>query len=379
MTDTSLAQTFAEIRPAIEQHADIRVDSLSFSELTTLHLGGTPIAVVRCGSRASVVHAVKLLDAHRIPLLIVGGGSNLVIADGDIPVVAVIVECKEMSADMHTGKLVADAGVVWDEVVAFAVEAGLGGIECLSGIPGSAGATPVQNVGAYGVEIADVLVSVELLDRATGEVSEVPAAELDLAYRYSNLKFTGRGVVLGITLQLALDGLSAPLRFGELARLLGVTATGGEQIRWNSREVREAVLQLRRGKGMVYDPDDHDTWSAGSFFTNPIISDALLASVRTRVAELCTPEDAAAMPCYAAGSGAWKLSAAWLIDRAGYKKGYPEGAVARLSTKHTLALTNQGNANTADLVALARDIRDGVQETFGVALEPEPVWIGVEF
>lgn len=127
MTDTSLTQTFAEIRPVIEQHADIRVDSLSFSELTTLHLGGTPIAAVRCGSRASVVHAVKLLDAHRIPLLIVGGGSNLVIADGDIPVVAVMVECKEMSADMHTGKLVADAGVVWDEVVAFAVEAGLGG------------------------------------------------------------------------------------------------------------------------------------------------------------------------------------------------------------------------------------------------------------
>ncbi|ARU45431.1 UDP-N-acetylmuramate dehydrogenase [Corynebacterium silvaticum] len=379
MTDTSLTQTFAEIRPEIERHADTRIESLAFSELTTFHLGGTPIAAVHCGSREAVAHVVRLLDAHRIPLLIVGGGSNLVIADGDIPVVAVIVECEEISADMHTGRLVVDAGAVWDDVVAFAVDAGLGGIECLSGIPGSAGATPVQNVGAYGAEIADVLVSVELLDRGTGEVSEVPAAELELAYRYSNLKFTGRAVVLGITLQLSLDGLSAPLRFGELARLLGVAAPGEEAIRWNVREVREAVVQLRRGKGMVYDPDDHDTWSAGSFFTNPIVSDALLETVRTRMAELCEPEDAAAMPCYPMGPGAWKLSAAWLIDRAGYKKGYPEGAPARLSTKHTLALTNRGNATTTDLVALAHDICDGVQKTFGVALEPEPVWIGVEF
>ncbi|PLW03449.1 UDP-N-acetylmuramate dehydrogenase [Corynebacterium ulcerans] len=379
MTDTSLTQTFAEIRPEIEHHADTRVESLSFSELTTLHLGGTPIAAVRCGSRESVAHVVKLLDAHRIPLLVVGGGSNLVIADGDIPVVAVIVECEEISADMHTGRLVADAGAVWDDVVAFAVDAGLGGIECLSGIPGSAGATPVQNVGAYGAEIADVLVSVELLDRTTGEISEVPAADLELAYRYSNLKFTGRAVVLGITLQLSPDGLSAPLRFGELARMLGVEAPGVEETRWNIREVREAVLQLRRSKGMVYDPADHDTWSAGSFFTNPIISDALLETVRVRVAEVCESEEAAAMPCYAMGPGAWKLSAAWLIDRAGYKKGYPEGAPARLSTKHTLALTNRGNATTTDLVALAHDIRDGVHETFGVALEPEPVWIGVEF
>ena len=353
-----------------------------FADLTTLHLGGQPRAVVRCASTQAVIDVVSLLDAHQVPLLIIGGGSNLVIADGPVDVVAVVLECDNIHIDPDSGILRTEAGAVWDSVVAAAVDAGLGGIECLSGIPGSAGATPVQNVGAYGAEISDVLTRVRLWDRSAGEDVWVPASELDLSYRHSNLKHTSRAVVLEIELALSVDGLSAPLRFGELARTLGVSGSegsGGSGARRPVEEVREAVLELRRGKGMVYDPSDHDTWSAGSFFTNPIVSAVLAEKVRAVATELRGADDAERMPCFDVGDEQRKLSAAWLIDRAGFTKGHPgEGAAARLSTKHTLALTNRGNATTADLVALAREVRDGVLDVFGVELVPEPVWVGVE-
>ena len=288
----------------------------------------------------------------------------------------------EIDIDTDTGLLRADAGVVWDDVVSASIDAGLGGIECLSGIPGSAGATPVQNVGAYGVEIADVLTRVLLLERATGTVEWVSADTLELGYRTSNLKHTGRGVVLAIELQLRTDGLSAPLRFGELARRLGVTVADAEApgtVRRPASAVREAVLELRRGKGMVHDPADHDTWSAGSFFTNPVIATADAAAVRDAVARLHGAAVADAMPCYPAGEGHSKLSAAWLIERAGFVRGYPgPEAPVRLSTRHTLALTNRGGATTADLVGLAREVRAGVRDAFGVTLHPEPVWVGVD-
>nr|WP_245990552.1 UDP-N-acetylmuramate dehydrogenase [Corynebacterium pseudopelargi] len=344
-----------------------------FAQLTTLHLGGTPLSSFRCFSQQAAVEVIKLFDAHQIPLLVVGGGSNLVVADGEVPLAAVILDFDGIDIDAPSARLRAEAGAVWDEVVATAVAAGLGGIECLSGIPGSAGATPVQNVGAYGCEIADVLVEVTLYDRQHGRIVKAAASELDLAYRYSNLKFTQRAVVLDITLQLHSDGLSAPLRFGELARTLGAEP---EQ-RLPIADVREAVLGLRRGKGMVYQESDHDTWSAGSFFTNPIVSSAQASEVRSKVAAKLGEEAAEAMPAFEVAGGI-KLSAAWLIDKAGFHKGYPgPQAPVRLSTKHTLALSNRGNANTADLVALAREIRGGVAEVFGVTLEPEPVWVGV--
>lgn len=376
------AQGFAALAQSIADIDGATIDrDLTFDQLTTLHLGGAPAGAVRCAKRQAAVEVVTLLDAHSVPLLIVGGGSNLVIADGAVPLVAVVLEFDGVSVPADgSGVLVAEAGARWDDVVARAVELGLGGIECLSGIPGSAGATPVQNVGAYGVEIADVLRRVQLLDRSTGEVTWVPASALDLAYRYSNLKFTSRGVVLAVELELTGDGMSAPLRFGQLARRLGVS----EEERSPRRpvaEVREAVLELRRGKGMVYGPSDRDTWSAGSFFTNPIVPAAQAAEVRELVAERLGAEAAEGMPCFSAGAEGEdlrKLSAAWLIDHAGLKKGYPgDGAPARLSTKHTLALTNRGRATTADLVALAREVRAEVRAAFGVTLEPEPVWIGV--
>ncbi|MFP7364768.1 UDP-N-acetylmuramate dehydrogenase [Corynebacterium callunae] len=363
MFDSSLAQEIAAI-DGVELDSDV-----TFADLTTLHLGGKPRLAVRCRSTAAVVAVVKLLDDASLPLLIVGGGSNLVVADGDLDLVAVILEADEVSINFAESTITAEAGAQWDDVVSFAVDAGLGGIECLSGIPGSAGATPVQNVGAYGTEVSDVLTQVQLYDRHSGEVSWVPASELELSYRYSNLKFTNRAVVLAITMQLHSDGLSAPLRYGELARRLAVSESE-RQARRPVRLVRDMVLELRRGKGMVVDAGDHDTWSAGSFFTNPIVEPAVAQAIFDKVGE-------PTMPRYPAGDKE-KLSAAWLIERAGFAKGHPgAGAKASLSTKHTLALTNRGEASSADLVQLAREIRGGVQDAFGVTLVPEPVWIGM--
>ncbi|MBI8999575.1 UDP-N-acetylmuramate dehydrogenase [Corynebacterium sp. CCM 8864] len=378
-----MTHRFNELHDALQGVDGIRfADDFRFADATTLHLGGRPVGAMYCATTAALGTAVTRADSLEIPLLVVGGGSNLVVADGDLPLIAVVADCTDVHIDAERGVLRAEAGAVWDDVVAAAIDAGLGGIECLSGIPGSAGATPVQNVGAYGAEIADVLTRVLLLERATGTVEWVPTEALDLGYRTSNLKHTGRGVVLAIELQLRTDGLSAPLRFGELARRLGVTAadTGtADGVRRPAALVRDAVLELRRGKGMVHDPADHDTWSAGSFFTNPVIADSDVADVRVAVAGLYGGTVADAMPCYPAGEGLLKLSAAWLIERAGFGKGHPgPEAPVRLSTRHTLALTNRGAATTADLVALAREVRAGVRDAFGVTLHPEPVWVGVD-
>lgn len=334
----------------------------SFASLTTLRVGGTPSQVVACSTPEELARTVASLDAAGAPLLVVGGGSNLVVADGELDLTAVLVRNGGISlvdASSSRPLLRVGAGTEWDAVVAYAVERGLGGIEALSGIPGSAGATPVQNVGAYGSEIADVLERVRLYNRETGEDEWVPASSLDLAYRYSNLKFTSRAVVLEIELRLERTELSIPLRH-----------LGGARV--PLAQARESVLETRRAKGMVLDRADHDTWSAGSFFTNPVVPAALADQIEAKVGE-------PGMPRYAAGDGMEKLSAAWLIERAGFGRGFPgEGAPARLSTKHTLALTNRGAATADDVVALARRVQGGVEKHFGVELHPEPVWVGLE-
>ncbi|MDK8486403.1 UDP-N-acetylmuramate dehydrogenase [Corynebacterium pseudodiphtheriticum] len=384
MTQANTALDTPELRTLADAGALERVDGVEFSQLTTFHLGGAPRAAVRAATGEAAAAVVRALDAAGVELLIVGGGSNLLVTDEPLDVVAVIMGDDHLEIDASTGVLRAGAGAIWDEVVAASINAGLGGLECLSGIPGSAGATPVQNVGAYGAEIADVLTRVQLLDRSTGAVEWVPASALDLAYRYSNLKFTSRGVVLAVEFQLRTDGLSAPLRFGQLA--------GEPGQRRDPAEVREEVLGLRRSKGMVHDSADHDTWSAGSFFTNPVVPETLADEITQVVAAELGADEAAGMPRFPVAAGSMapegsdraaeplvKLSAAWLIDRAGFAKGYPGAdAPARLSTKHTLALTNRGAARAADVVKLARGVRAGVQEKFGVQLEPEPLWIGLE-
>ncbi|WP_280437283.1 UDP-N-acetylmuramate dehydrogenase [Nocardia carnea] len=342
--------------------------AVPLAELTTLRVGGRA-TVAECTGTDALVATVRALDAAGVPVLLLAGGSNLLVADDEVPgvVVRIATEGVELGAESVT----AEAGANWDAVVAKTVRAGFGGLECLSGIPGSAGATPVQNVGAYGVEVADLLRRVRLLDRVSGETYWAEPGELGFGYRTSRLKHRSDAVVLAVEFALDPTGASAPLRYRELAQRLG--AAEGESRA--AAAVRETVLGLRAGKGMVLDPADHDTWSAGSFFTNPVVAhdrvDRVRAAIRERLGEVHVPE-------FPAGNGV-KFSAGWLIERAGFAKGFPgPDAAARLSTKHTLALTNRGAATAADLVALARTVRDGVADRFGIVLTPEPVTVGVE-
>ncbi len=353
------------------------------AELTTLRIGGRPRALLECATAESVSRVVGALDAAGLPVLVLGGGSNLVVADGELDLVVVAVRNRDVeyldttapaaTAPGPTQFLVrAGAGLTWDELVADTVARGYGGLECLSGIPGSVGATPVQNVGAYGVEVAQVLHRIRWFDRTTGVDEWVTPDVLGLAYRTSVLKNTDRAVVLEVEFRLDPAGRSEPIRYAELAARLGVEP--GE--RADPALVRATVVELRRGKGMVLDDDDADTFSAGSFFTNPVVRDEDLPTVRARVAGRLGDGPAGQMPAFAAEGGT-KLSAGWLIERAGFGKGHPSSSSpVRLSTKHTLALTNRGAATADDVIALAREVRDGVWEAFGVELHPEPVWVG---
>lgn len=345
------------------------------AEHTTLRLGGPAASCAVAEHPDELVEAVREADAAERRLLVLGGGSNLVVGDagfdGHVVRIATLGRRFDSVGDGMV-QLTAEAGEDWDAVVADTVQQGLGGLECLSGIPGLTGATPVQNVGAYGVEVSDVLTSVDLLDRHTGRIRTVRAEELGLTYRNSALKRTDDAVVLRARFLLRDGGMSAPVRYAELARELGVET--GERV--DVGKAREVVVGLRRGKGMVLDPDDHDTWSAGSFFTNPVVPADEVDGTLQRIREQVGPDQR--IPSFEAPGGA-KLSAAWLIERAGFTKGYAvegSGDRARLSGKHALALTNRGTATTADLLALAREVREGVRDTFGVLLEPEPVLVG---
>jgi UDP-N-acetylmuramate dehydrogenase len=329
---------------------------------TTLRLGGPARDWVTATTGDEIVDAVRSADAAGTPVLVLAGGSNLVVADEgfDGTVVEVASRGISVAGDTCGGAFVTvQAGEVWDDVVARAVEDHWVGVEALSGIPGSTGATPIQNVGAYGQEVADTIASVRCWDRAVSSYKTFFAADCGFGYRTSRFKQDpGRYVVLEVTFQLPLGDLGAPVRYAELARTLGV-AQGG---RAPSREVREAVLALRRGKGMVLDADDHDTWSAGSFFTNPFVDPADLP---------------AGAPAWEQPDGTVKTSAAWLIEQAGFGKGQGNDRVS-LSTKHTLALTNRGGASTADLLALAGEVQRGVHARFGIWLVNEPVLVGCD-
>uniref|UniRef100_UPI003D8F1038 UDP-N-acetylmuramate dehydrogenase n=1 Tax=Gordonia sp. B7-2 TaxID=3420932 RepID=UPI003D8F1038 len=359
---------------------DIR-HAAPLADLTTLRLGGPARDLVRCPDTRSVVETVIDLDRQAEPILIIGGGSNLVIADEGFDGTAVVIgsEKIEFGTGRESGRshVTADAGVTWDDLVAATLDAGFGGLECLSGIPGAAGATPVQNVGAYGVEVSDVLREVQVLDRRSGGLRWVAPAELGLGYRTSNLKHRDDFVVVAVSFWLNENRLSQPIRYRELSTLLGVEP--GERV--DAAAAREQVVGLRRAKGMVLDADDHDTWSAGSFFTNPILDAEEAAMAVRRITEVLGADiSVPSYPADAADSSAGiKLSAGWLIERAGFARGYPgPDSPVRLSTKHTLALTNRGDATTDELLSLARDVRDGVHDAFGVTLRPEPVLVNCE-
>ncbi|GAA2230878.1 MULTISPECIES: UDP-N-acetylmuramate dehydrogenase [Kitasatospora] len=333
--------------------------------LTTLRLGGPARRLVTATTDAEVIATVREADEAGEPLLVIGGGSNLVIGDAGFDGTVLRIATGGFELDGATLELA--AGEVWADAVARTVDKGLAGIEFLAGIPGSAGATPVQNVGAYGQEVASSITEVVAYDRAAGETVTLSGAECAFSYRHSRFKEQpDRYVVLRVRFALEdAAGQSSPVKYAEVAKTLGVEA---EQ-RVDLRTAYEAVLRLRAGKGMVLDPADHDTWSAGSFFTNPILTADQLAAFRARL-------DGRTAPAYPAPDGCTKTSAAWLIDQAGFGKGWGSGP-ATLSTKHTLALTNRGGATTEDLLALARAIRDGVRDAFGVELVNEPVMVGV--
>jgi len=362
------------------------------AELTTAAVGGPAGHYVRAETEQAVVDAVAEADAAGRPVLVVGGGSNLIAADAGFGGAVVHVASRGVAVvDDGPGAAVLEvqAGHPWDELVARTVAEGLVGIEALSGIPGTTGATPVQNVGAYGQEVAQTVELVRVWDRHERRVQEFGPEELDFAYRDSLLKRTTvdgapRHVVLAVRFRLERGTEGAPVRYAELARRLGVPV--GE--RAPLATVRDAVLALRAGKGMVLDPADRDTFSTGSFFTNPILPTADLDGRIPADAPRFPVVDAAGAPV----EDRVKLSAAWLIDRAGFGKGFGlpgtrnelldldgaavAGGRASLSTKHTLALTNRGGASAEDLMALARTVRDGVASVWGVRLVAEPVIVG---
>jgi UDP-N-acetylmuramate dehydrogenase len=334
---------------------------VALSAYTTLGLGGPADVMVTAYDEAEVVAAVR--DA-RDPLLILGGGSNVVIADDGFPgtVLRIASQGRIASPDGDAVQVEVAAGEDWNDLVTWCVGEQFAGVECLAGIPGLTGATPIQNVGAYGQDVSETVTSVRAYDRRTDEV--VTIDDCGFGYRSSRFKTEPhRWVVLSVTYRLERSGDSKPVRYGELANALGIEVGGRAPV----GEVREAVLSLRRRKGMVLDPQDVDTRSAGSFFTNPLLQPEQLDALRDRGAE---------PPSYPEPDGRVKVPAAWLIERAGFTKGAFEGPVG-ISSKHALALVNRGGARTEDLLHVARAIRDRVHELFGVALVPEPVLVGV--
>ena len=295
------------------------------------------------------------------------GGSNVVIGDDGFPGTVLVLRTRGVDEieEGPRGVLVrVAAGEPWDELVADTVERGLSGLEALSGIPGSAGATPIQNVGAYGQEVAQTIEAVHVYDRQDDRMRVLSLPECRFAYRSSIFKHSDRWLVLEVDFRLARSAESAPIRYAELARHLGVET--GERV--SAAQVRETVLKLRASKGMVLDPEDPDTRSVGSFFTNPVLSAEQWARVQDRLVDAGEP------PSWPAPNGTVKVPAAWLIEKAGFAKGYGTSGVA-ISSKHTLALTHRGDGTTAALLDLAREIRDGVRDRFGVVLHPEPVLV----
>jgi len=346
---------------------------MRLADFTTVGLGGPARAFVRAETEDELIDAVRTADAAGEPVLILGGGSNLVVADEGFDGTVIQVATRGVRRDGPLGELTVAAGEEWDGFVARTVAEGLAGLECLSGIPGLTGATPMQNVGAYGQEVSDTITRVRVWDRDTAEILEIPAAQCGFGYRTSRFRGSARFVVLSVTFALAVQSRSAPVRYAELAAALGVAP--GDQV--DGAEARAAVIELRQRKGMVIDPADPDTRSAGSFFLNPVLDAATLAGVEAAARARCGPD--VRVPRFEAGNGHVKVPAAWLIERSGFTRGYNPGDGARISAKHTLALVNAGSASTAALLALAREIRDGVHAAFGVTLHPEPILIGVTF
>jgi len=348
------------------------LQDVPLAPLTTIRLGGPARRLVTATTDAEIIATVRAADASGEPLLILGGGSNVIIADKGFQGTVLLIATTGYTLDGTA--LDAAAGHAWSDLVDDTVlRHGLAGIEFLAAIPGTVGATPIQNVNAYGEEVANAITEVVAYDRVTRETVTLDNAACGFSYRHSTFKAQpDRYVVLRVRFTLEdAAGLSAPVRYAEVAQSLGVRQNHRVPLgaAWNQ------VRALRAGKGMALDPADHDTWSAGSFFTNPVLDPVQYPQFLTRVRDRLGPE--VTPPAFAAAEGSTKVPAAWLIEKAGFAKGHGSGP-ARLSTKHTLALTNRGQATTEDLLALAREVRTGVHSAFGVHLVNEPALVGVE-
>jgi len=340
--------------------------------MTSLELGGTARHLVDVADTSDAVEAVRWARRHEEPVTVLGGGSNLVVADAGFPglVLRAAFRGLEVKRDADTVLVTAGAGELWDDVVAETAARRLAGIECLSGIPGLVGATPIQNVGAYGQEIGDVVESLRVLDLESLEERVFGAADCRFGYRSSVFRESpGRYLVLEVTYRLRPGG-APTLAYQELRRVMA--AHGAPP---TVADVRAAVLELRRSKSMVLDPGDPNRRSAGSFFVNPVLDSDLLACVNLRAREtgILTGDDR--VPSFDVGGGQFKVPAGWLIERAGFYKGLLRGPVG-ISSAHALALVHHGGGTAADLIALAQEIRDGDRQTFGITLRPEPVFLG---
>jgi len=345
----------------IQEHVEL-------GPLTTLGVGGAARWFVRAHDEATVQSALAWAREHRVELRVLGGGSNLVVADAGVDAVVVQIALRGVKTQAVAGalELTAAAGEPWDDVVRTAVERGCAGVECLSGIPGLVGATPIQNVGAYGQEVSDTITAVRALDTKSGVIVTVPANACGFAYRDSVFKSgqPGRWVVLAVTYRLRPAG-APTTAYADVQRQLATRGSGQPTL----TDVRETVLAIRRSKSMVLDdPDDPNRHSCGSFFLNPILRAGEADAVTARAGD-------ATMPRWPQPDGRVKLSAAWLIERAGFARGARVGAVG-LSTRHTLAVVAHAGAQASDVIAFARRVQDAVATRFGVRLTPEPVFWG---
>lgn len=350
------------------------LDAVPLAPRTTLGVGGAARYLARAARPAELVALLGWAKERRLPTFVLGGGSNLLVADQGFDGLVITLGDERIELERRGGeaRVRVGAGADWDALVATTVDAGLGGLECLSGIPGRAGAAPIQNIGAYGQEVAEHLVAVEVVERATGATRRIVAEDCAFGYRSSRFKGPWRDRFVVMALELLLPERSTgTVRYRDLERHFGL---GEGRPAPGLAAVREAVLEVRRSKSMVLDADDPNGRSAGSFFVNPVVDPATAAAVRQRHRER---GGAGEVPAYSAAEGRVKLAAAWLIEQSGFARGHTQGC-AGLSTRHTLALINRGGATAAEIVALAGSIRAKVRRIYGITLHPEPVFLGFE-
>jgi UDP-N-acetylmuramate dehydrogenase len=347
---------------------------VSLAPLTTLELGGTAESYVEVENVAQAAEAIRWARRQNLPLAVIGGGSNLVVADGGWPGLALRAAMRGIELEPVGGavRLTAAAGEPWDDVVAETVAGNLAGLECLSGIPGWVGATPIQNVGAYGQDVATVIESVCVLNTLSLEQRNLSNAECRFGYRTSAFReFPGRDLVISVTYLLRQDG-PPTIEYRELRRALGARRAAA-----SLADVRLAVLELRRGKSMVVEKNDTNRRSVGSFFVNPIFDAVGLGELEHRARAAGVLDVSKSVPTFPAGPQRFKVSAAWLIEHSGFARGTRRGAFG-ISSAHALALVHHGGGSTDELLSLARDIREGVRHLFGVELQPEPFFLGFE-